>query len=110
MEQHATFASNFSDLLNVLNDAHFIVGGHDCNQDCLIGNRPAQIVEIYKAESDRRMKEAALGALFVSGSDQALIEIARTEKDPELKKKAVSHLANMGSKEATAFLLEILNK
>ena len=50
------------------------------------------------------------GALFVSGSDQALIEIARTEKDPELKKKAVSHLANMGSKEATAFLLEILNK
>ena len=41
---------------------------------------------------------------------QALIEIARAEKDPELKKKAVSQLANMHSKEATAFLLEILNK
>jgi HEAT repeat protein len=72
-------------------------------------NAPA-IVEIYKAESDRRIKEAALGSLFVSGSAQALIDIARSEKDPELKKKAVSHLANMGSKEATQFLLEILNK
>jgi len=40
----------------------------------------------------------------------ALIDIAKSEKDPQLKKTAVSHLANMHSKEATAFLLEILNK
>jgi hypothetical protein len=68
------------------------------------------IVEIYKAESDPRVKEAALSALFVSNSVTALIDIAKSEKDPQLKKKAVSHLANMHSKEATAFLLEILNK
>ena len=67
------------------------------------------IVEIYKA-GDARTKEAALSALFVSGNAQAIIDIARSEKDPELKKKAVSHLANMGSKEGTSYLLEILNK
>jgi outer membrane protein assembly factor BamD (BamD/ComL family) len=67
------------------------------------------IVEIYKA-GDARTKEAALSALFVSGNAQAIIDIARSEKDPELKKKAVSHLSNMGSKEGTAYLLEILNK
>ena len=73
-------------------------------------SKAGAIVEIYKTESDRRIREAALGALFVSGNATALIEIARTEKDPELKKKAVSQLANMQSKEATAFLLEILNQ
>jgi HEAT repeat protein len=74
------------------------------------GPSSGAIVEIYKTESDRRIREAALGALFVSGSATALIEIAKSEKDPELKKKAVAHLANMHSKEATAFLLEILSK
>ena len=73
-------------------------------------SKAGAIVEIYRTETDRRIREAALGALFVSGSATALIEIAKTEKDPELKKKAVSQLANMHSKEATAFLLEILNQ
>jgi len=57
-----------------------------------------------------RLREAALQALFVQDNAKALIEIARTEKDPELRKQAVSHLSLMGSKEATAYLLEILNK
>jgi len=68
------------------------------------------IVEIYKGGSDPRVREAALQALFVQGNAKALIEIARTEKDPELRKRAVAQLSLMGSKEATAFLLEILEK
>jgi hypothetical protein len=56
------------------------------------------------------MKDAALQALFVSGSAKELIEIARSETDPKLKEKAVQHLSHMGSKEATAFLVEILSK
>jgi HEAT repeat protein len=65
---------------------------------------------MYRSESDQRVREAALQALFVQGNAKALIEIAKAETDPELKKKAVAHLSHMGSKEATAFLLEILNK
>ena len=75
------------------------------------GKRGADaLVETYKTESERRVREAALQGLFVQGNAHALIEVARTEKDPELKKKAVVHLSHMGSKEATDFLLEILNK
>jgi HEAT repeat protein len=73
-------------------------------------DKAGAIVGIYKAETDARMKEAALQALFVSGSASALVEIARAETDPKLKERAVSHLANMSSKEATAYLLEILSK
>jgi HEAT repeat protein len=73
-------------------------------------SKAGALVEIYRTESDRRIREAALGALFVSGSAAALIEIARAEKDPALKEKAVAHLSHMHSKEATAFLLEILSQ
>jgi HEAT repeat protein len=73
------------------------------------GGTPA-ILEIYKSTSDERVREAAMQALFVQGNTKALIDIAKTETDPELRKRAVSHLAHMNSKEATAFLLEILNK
>jgi hypothetical protein len=73
-------------------------------------NAGGSLAEIYEAESDRRVREAVLQALFVSGNARALIDVARGEKDPELRKKAVAHLSNMGSKEATDFLLEILEK
>jgi HEAT repeat protein len=72
------------------------------------GPTPA-LLEMYKG-GDQRVREAVLQALFVQGNAKALIEIAKTETDPELRKKAVSHLSVMGSKEATAYLLEILNK
>jgi HEAT repeat protein len=68
------------------------------------------VMEMYKAQTDRRVREAALQALFAQGNVQGLIEVARAEKDPELKKRAVGHLSHMGSKEATDFLIEILNE
>jgi HEAT repeat protein len=73
------------------------------------GAKTPAIMEIYRGESDRRIREAALQALFVQGNATALIEVAKTETDPELKKKAVGHLSIMRSEEATAFLLKILN-
>jgi hypothetical protein len=39
-----------------------------------------------------------------------LIEIARKESDMRMKKEAVEKLSLMGSKDAQAFMLELLNQ
>jgi HEAT repeats len=65
---------------------------------------------IYSKETDRGLKEEVLNAYFLQGNATALVAIARGEKDPELKKTAVSKLALMHSKEATDYLMEILQK
>jgi HEAT repeat protein len=70
----------------------------------------AALVGLYNSESDAAAKKAALQGLFIQGNAAAIIEIARKERDPQLKKEAVSHLSRMDSKEATDFMLEILNK
>ena len=56
------------------------------------------------------MKEEVLNAFFLQGNAVALVAIARGEKDPELKKAAVSKLSLMHSKEATDYLMELLQK
>jgi Skp family chaperone for outer membrane proteins len=65
---------------------------------------------IYPKATDRETKEAVLNAFFLQGNAHALVAIARTEKDPELKKAAVSKLSIMHSKEATDYLMELLQK
>jgi hypothetical protein len=65
---------------------------------------------IYSKETDRGLKEEVLNAYFLQGNAAALVAIARNEKDPELKKTAVSKLSLMHSKEATDYLLELLQK
>jgi hypothetical protein len=65
---------------------------------------------IYAKETDRGAREEVLNAYFLQGNAAALVAIARSEKDPELKKAAVSKLALMHSKEATDYLMEILQK
>ncbi|MET0552665.1 MAG: HEAT repeat domain-containing protein [Vicinamibacteria bacterium] len=70
----------------------------------------AAMEELYRGETDRRIREAVLQAFFVQGNAKRLIEIARTEKDPELKRKAVQQLSVMGHPDATKFMLEILDK
>jgi hypothetical protein len=65
---------------------------------------------IYGRETDRSLKEEVLNAYFLQGNASALIAIARNEKDPELKKTAVSKLSLMHSKEATDYLMELLQK
>lgn len=70
----------------------------------------AALVGLYNSESDIEGKRAALQGLFVQGNAAAIIEIARKEKNADLRKEAVSELSHMDSREATDFMLEILNK
>ena len=65
---------------------------------------------IYSKETDRGLKEDVLNSFFLQGNAAALVAIARNEKDPELKKTAVSKLSLMQSKEATDYLMELLQK
>lgn len=65
---------------------------------------------IYGKETDRGLKEDVLNSFFLQGNASALVAIARSEKDPELKKTAVSKLSLMHSKEATDYLMELLQK
>ena len=65
---------------------------------------------IYAKETDRGVREEVLNAYFIQGNAAGLVAIARGEKDPELKKQAVSKLALMHNKEATDYLMEILQK
>jgi hypothetical protein len=65
---------------------------------------------IYTKETDRGIKEEVLNAYFIQNNAAAIVAIARSEKDPELKRTAVSKLSIMHSKEATDYLMEILQK
>jgi len=51
-----------------------------------------------------------MNGVGVQGNGGAIVAIARGEKDPELKKAAVSKLSLMHSKEATDYLMELLQK
>jgi hypothetical protein len=76
----------------------------------LMGGKEPELQSIYAKETDRGVKEEVLNAYFLGGNTNGLIAVARTEKDPELKKKAVEKLSLMNSKEATDYLMEILQK
>lgn len=76
----------------------------------LTGKGGDALVGIYAGEPDKEIKKTVLNALFLQNNARSMIEIARKENDPELKKSAVHWLSLMNSKEATAFMLELLNK
>ena len=65
---------------------------------------------IYGRETDRGLKEEVLNAYFLQNNAAALVAIAKSEKDPELKRTAVQKLSLMHSKEATDYLMELLQK
>jgi HEAT repeat protein len=65
---------------------------------------------IYDKESDRGLKEEVLNAYFLQGNAAAIVAVARNEKDPELRRAAVQKLSLMHSKDATDFLMELLQK
>jgi hypothetical protein len=65
---------------------------------------------IYVKDSDESVRREVLNAYFIQGNAAALVAIARAEKNPELKREAVSKLSLMQSKEATDYLMEILQK
>jgi hypothetical protein len=68
------------------------------------------LLAIYSKSSDEESKKAALDGLFVAGDAHDLVALARSEKDPAAKREIVSKLAVMHSKEATDYMLELLNK
>jgi hypothetical protein len=68
------------------------------------------LVAIYKKNADPETKKAVAQALFVAGDSHDLVELARAEKDPAVKQSLVQQLSVMHNKEATDYMLEILNK
>lgn len=68
------------------------------------------LVATYKAETNPEVRKKVMHALFLQGNGAALVQIARAESNPELRKSAVHWLSLMDSKEAKAYMLEILNK
>lgn len=68
------------------------------------------LVSIYASEKDPEVRRAVINSLFIQGNAHPLIEIARQEKNEDLKRDAVQKLSLMKSKEATDYMLEILNK
>jgi hypothetical protein len=68
------------------------------------------LVAMYARNSDEESKKAVTDALFVAGDAHDLVALARSEKDLAARKNIVNKLAVMHSKEATDYMLELLNK
>jgi HEAT repeat protein len=68
------------------------------------------LVSLYTSDKDPDVRQAVIQGLFLSGNAKAMVALARKETDPEMKKHIVRQLSLMNSKEATDYLLEILNK
>jgi len=77
----------------------------------LMGRKSETVLaEMYRVETDPEVKKEVLNAFFLQGNSARLVEIARVEKDPTLKKEAVHWLSLMNSKEARAYMLELLKE
>ena len=68
------------------------------------------LIGMYSSDTDKEVKREIVNALFLQQDAKPLIELARKETDPGLKKDIVSRLSMMKSKEATDYMMEILNK
>jgi tetratricopeptide (TPR) repeat protein len=70
----------------------------------------AALVSMYAQETNPEIKKSIVSALFSQDNAPAMVELARKETDLNLKKMIVNQLSVMHSKEATDYMLEILNK
>jgi HEAT repeat protein len=68
------------------------------------------LVATYKKNPDPETRKAVAEALFHADDSHDLVELARAEKDPAVKQQLVEELSHMRGKEATDYMLEILNK
>lgn len=76
----------------------------------ITGGSSTTLMKIYADNRDKDVRDGVLNALFIEGNAHSLIELAKQEKDPEWKKRIVEKLSVMGNREATDYLMEILNK
>jgi hypothetical protein len=75
----------------------------------LMGRKSGDMLsEMYRSETDPEVRKEVLNAFFLQNNATGLVEIARAEKDPGLKRDAVHWLSLMNSKEARAYMLELL--
>lgn len=68
------------------------------------------LVQIYQKTSDVETKRAVIRAFMTQDNAKSLVDVARKEPDPDLKREAVRQLSHMRSKEATDFMIELLDK
>jgi hypothetical protein len=69
------------------------------------------LADLYGAAGQsKEVRAEVVNALFIQGNAKALVDIARKETDPALRKALVERLSMMKSKEATDFLMELINK
>ncbi|MFP5227018.1 MAG: HEAT repeat domain-containing protein [Acidobacteriota bacterium] len=68
------------------------------------------LVATYQKNSDLETKKAAAQALFLANDAHDLVALTRAENNMEMKKYLVQQLSLMHNQEATAYMLEILNK
>ncbi len=68
------------------------------------------LVSIYGSEQDAAAKREVVNALFIQNNAKPLIDLARKESNPALKQDLVQKLSLMKSRDATAYLMEVLQK
>jgi len=68
------------------------------------------LVKIYGTAKEPEVKREVANALFIQHNAKAMIELARKETNSALKQELVQKLSVMRTPEATAYLVEILNK
>jgi tetratricopeptide (TPR) repeat protein len=66
--------------------------------------------DVYGSSKDRDVKVRVVDALFAQGDARTLVDMARKETDPAMRKRIVERLSRMKAKEATDYMLEIINK
>ena len=66
--------------------------------------------DVYAVAKDRDVKLRVIEALYSQGDAVALVDMARRETDVEMRKRIVERLSRMKAKEATDYMLEIINK
>ena len=68
------------------------------------------LLGIYSKSTDEESKKAAIDALFLAGDAHDLVALARSEKAPSVRREIVGKLALIHDKEATDYMMEVLNK
>ena len=66
--------------------------------------------DVYTVSKDRDVRLRVIEALYAEGDAKTLVDMARKETDPDMRKRIVERLSRMKAKEATDYMLEIINK
>jgi len=72
------------------------------------GGRPDLLVQIYRSDKNREVRDAVLNALFIQQNGKALVDLARSETDPQMKREIVQKMALVQSKETQDYMMELL--